>query len=88
VLIEGQIRRKGHSEYSYMIAGGHSVWAKRQGKSASRLPNIVMLCLEPVAAKQPGFGGIHLQTICCHPVADVGNAMTTTKMVEDANSWH
>jgi len=47
--------------------------------AGARLPSIVMLRLEPAHSNSVLIGGIHLQTICCHPVADVGNAMTKTR---------
>jgi len=72
MLLKGQIWRKSYLEYSYMIAGHHSISDELHGRDTSTQHRDVVFRAGP---QQLGLGGIHLQMICCHPVADVGNAM-------------
>ena len=56
-----------------MFTGSHNVRAELQGRGMATQQRHVVLRSSP---KQLGFGRVHLQAICCHPMADVHDALT------------
>jgi len=68
MLLETQVGRKSDYEHPYMITGSHSICAEMQDRSmATQQRNVVF------GARQEQFSlsRVHLQTIYCHPMANV-----------------
>ena len=68
MLVETRVRWDDDSQNTYVITGGHSVRTELQGRGMA----VQQWHIVPrTSAKQLGLGRVHLETISCHPVADV-----------------